>query len=344
MAHGALNMSTRELGRNVTARQLQLVLLSGLLAGFPSDTANGPDSALGIACGLPYAPSGCYKSAGAGDSAPPPPPLPAWRDFSPLPAIFLRSTSCKVSNTCPTFSACPGIGPGVEACINAAGTALRDTRAGDNSQESVGATSSEAMTSAISDVAVQLSMTAMNESCDVYGRESKNRYGFTSRDLMPTWLLPSHCRGAPDVTWLKAILTCPTVKGLNGSQADEVLLKEAELLLLADDDWPLTASGPEVVQPDAEGDGSWASCVKLGDVAVAAATRRGDMSIFHRKVKLEEGAGWVGGVVLLRDVYVDRWGRVFNDTHFFHAGRCSDDSALQVRPLPRQEEMSKMRI
>ena len=34
--------------------------------------------------------------------------------------------------------------------------------------------------------------------------------------------------------------------------------------------------------------------------------------------------GWAGMVFLLHDVFVDRWGWVFNSTHFFHAGRCSD--------------------
>ena len=40
-----------------------------------------------------------------------------------------------------------------------------------------------------------------------------------------------------------------------------------------------------------------------------------------------EEEGWEGRMFLLRNVFVDRWGRVFNETHLFHAGRCSDTTA-----------------
>ena len=40
----------------------------------------------------------------------------------------------------------------------------------------------------------------------------------------------------------------------------------------------------------------------------------------------ESGKEWEGKLFELRDVFVDRWGRAFNATHFFHAGRCSDNS------------------
>ena len=50
-------------------------------------------------------------------------------------------------------------------------------------------------------------------------------------------------------------------------------------------------------------------------------------------VSVGGGRDWSGMVFLLHDVFVDRWGRVFNDTHFFDAGRCSDTTA-QVSAFP----------
>ena len=45
-----------------------------------------------------------------------------------------------------------------------------------------------------------------------------------------------------------------------------------------------------------------------------------------RRGLIETGEEWEGRVFELADMFVDRWGRVFNATHFFHAGRCSDNS------------------
>ena len=323
----AVNVRVRQLGRSVAARQLQLVLLSGLDLPSAAVSRDGSNSALGSACGLPYAPAGCHKSASTsadtGYSA-----LSPWRGFSPLSAIFLRSTSCKVPSTCPSFSSCPGIGAGVVACLNARG-AVHEPPA--------------SMTSAIKDVAVELSILEMEEGCSLYDRFSRDPSARSVRFGMPTWLVPSHCRGAPALARLKAMMTCPSTKGWVGLEEEEkkAVVREAELLLGADEDWPLAGEGSDVADAGGSGTGGPGDgCASLGVSAAraaAAATRRGEMSIIQRKVGLEQSAGWVGGVVLLRDVYVDRWGRVFNGTHFFHAGRCSDDSALQVRS--QQEEM-----
>ena len=60
----------------------------------------------------------------------------------------------------------------------------------------------------------------------------------------------------------------------------------------------------------------------------AAEAKAADEELANRGAPRGPFEDWAGQVFLLHDVFVDRWGRVFNETHFFHAGRCSDTSRM----------------
>ena len=119
--------------------------------------------------------------------------------------------------------------------------------------------------------------------------------------VMPTWTLPSHCHRLPAVQASKE-----TYRRL-GVQADSLRYNLH----------PADSGAREGHKQGSRGLGD--SLAVFDDASGSDTEGQGDGGSGGG-----EGAAWRGKVFLLRDVFVDSWGRVFNHTHLFHAGRCSD--------------------